>query len=255
MDFGKTIAVWGRNGSGKTTITAGLANLLAAKDALVCVISANTEFSTIQHLLDMEIPLEKSIKTAIKFKGNDLIDKFVIHPKNKNLYVLAVSEYDDCMNDEKVSEEDAKNLYMTVRERFDYILVDCTQNFRDALTFLGIFNADTIIEVVKATLPDYMFRTSYKAFFEEFRFADKAITILNQEDNFVDIKKMEKHLGIQFSYIFPYTKTVRKSESNCELLTAKNIVTTKDKAYVKELDKLTASLLINAESGERSVAE
>lgn len=226
------IAIWGRNGCGKTTIAAELASLLA-EQYVTSIICCDTSFSSIQHILDVEISTQKSLRAAIKDKS-DPAKRFV--EASHNLFVLAVSEQDDCLKIDDLTEDEVIRLYDNIDGKFHFQIMDCTQDFHNPLTFLAMRRADIIIEVIRATLSDYMFRVAYENFLKEFGFIEKVISVINQDRNIVSIPEMEKNLGIKVRCIFPYTDTIILNESNGKIL--KNAVNRRDIEYLKECKKL-----------------
>jgi septum site-determining protein MinD len=119
---GRAIVVTsGKGGVGKTTTTANLGTALAARGASVCLVDADVGLRN----LDIVLGLESRVKHHLIDVLEDTVsldDALVRDKHSETLSLLAAAqerEKDD------VDTEDMCDLIDELRERFDYVLIDC----------------------------------------------------------------------------------------------------------------------------------
>jgi len=237
------IAVWGKNGAGKSTVAVAIGTELAKNDWLVGIIVADTAYASAQHLLGIEIPQGRGLGGALKNPYDEAAKYFVESPRTRNLFLLALSEKDNCFTVNGVGEDEAKRLLLTTKERFDCIIVDCTASIKDSMTFIGLSYSTMIIDILQANITDYKFRLSHQPFLDEFRLREKVVYVINGDRGYFDIRLAEKGLKTKFSYILPYSETVFEAENNGEILSPDNIRSKKDKQYLKTINSLVSEVM------------
>ncbi len=113
-------SIWGPPQSGKTTLAVALAGQCAKAGKTVCLI-APVPFSELSAMLEVQIPTEKSLQTAIRGTGN--LRKTVVKAMD-SLYVLAYPTLGDSLDDHFTSRQVEEFLEMA-KVTFDVVLVDC----------------------------------------------------------------------------------------------------------------------------------
>lgn len=239
------IAVWGKEG--KSTIAANLACSLIKKDYVVGIIGASRLYGSIQHNFGVEIKKEKSLKRALDAKDDDEIKtKFTQHPKFDNLFILSLSNKDDCMTLEKITEEDGKRLILSTKDKFDYLIIDGTEIFNETLTLLALYYADKIVEVIKASLQGSIFRAAHSDLIENLKLMPKMISVVNLDKKYIDIKKAKQELKIELPIILPYVKEVEISENTGIPFYQKGATNRMEREYIKGIDIIAGRLEDNA---------
>jgi len=120
--LGRAIVITsGKGGVGKTTTTANLGTALARRGARVALIDADVGLRN----LDIVLGLESRVKHHVLDVLEDRVplDEALVRDKNSStLYLLAAAqtrEKDEVDTDKMIA------LVQTLRERFDYVLIDC----------------------------------------------------------------------------------------------------------------------------------
>lgn len=216
--MGKLIAVYGNNGSGKSTIASNLAFALS-KQFLTGIIGLNTNYGSIQHFFGMRIENDKNLRNIILSNGlDDIAKNFTQHPTQTNLFVLSMPNEDDCLKLADTSigldSSTAINIVVTLKEKFDYLIVDCTNDVNDPLSIYSLVYSNKVINSIKPTLQGLSFLNSYKSLFEALKvYQDRIINVSNSDKNTIGLARFEKIANIKFDVALPFDKKVEISES------------------------------------------
>ncbi len=237
------IAVWGKNGSGRSTVASNLAVCLAGKGYLVALVGASKAYGSIQHYLGMEVLEEKSIKKALEaVNEDDMVKSFVQHKRLKDLFVMSLSNTENCLRLKTVKEEEGKSLLINTKDKFNYYIIDCTESFGDTLTTLGCRYADRVVEVIRPSIQAAAFRAAHRELIDGLKLAPKLIPVANNNKNLIDINELEQKLKLKFTGILPYSRSVERSEGTGEPVCLSGAVTRADREYIKEIRKIAALL-------------
>lgn len=140
--MGQVIAITsGKGGTGKTTVCAGLATCLAADGYKVLCIDADVG------LRNLDISLGMRELAPISF-ADVLADRYSLseatpHPEIPNLWLLTAPMSE---KPETIRFQDFGSLLNTVREHFDYCLIDSAAGLRDGFHF-AVAYADRVLIV------------------------------------------------------------------------------------------------------------
>jgi septum site-determining protein MinD len=125
---GNTIVVTsGKGGVGKTTVTANLGLALAGLGARVCLIDTDLGLRN----LDLVLGLEQRIIFDLVdvARGECRLQQALIHDRRQgNLYFLPASQRAD---KSALKPADMKGIIASLRESFDFILIDCPAGIED----------------------------------------------------------------------------------------------------------------------------
>ncbi len=120
--LGRAIVITsGKGGVGKTTLTANVGAALAALGKRVVLVDADVGLRN----LDIVLGLENRVRFHLLdvLEGNAQLDEALIRDKrNPNLYLLAAAQ---AREKEDVDGGEMQRLMEQLRERFDYVLIDC----------------------------------------------------------------------------------------------------------------------------------
>jgi septum site-determining protein MinD len=119
---GRTIVVTsGKGGVGKTTTTANVGVALAATGATVALVDADVGLRNLDIVLGLEARVRHHVLDVLE--GNaDLDDALVSDKRVPSMKLLAASQ---TREKDDVDTEAFKALIERLRERFDYVIVDC----------------------------------------------------------------------------------------------------------------------------------
>ena len=140
--MGEAIAVLsGKGGTGKTSITAGIATALASEGSRVLCIDCDVG------LRNLDIPLGLSDMATLSFlevcQGSYSLEQLTAHPKFPTLYFLTAPMNRSA---EEVDAQAFANLVCAAREKFDYIFLDAPAGV-DAGFRLAAVRADRVLLV------------------------------------------------------------------------------------------------------------
>ena len=119
---GRAIVVTsGKGGVGKTTTTANLGTALAQRGARVALVDADVGLRNLDILLGLESRVKYHVLDVLEDKV--AIDEALVADKHsETLYLLAAAQ---SREKEEVDTQKMRELIERLRERFDYVLIDC----------------------------------------------------------------------------------------------------------------------------------
>jgi septum site-determining protein MinD len=123
----------GKGGVGKTTTTANLGHALAARGASVALVDADVGLRNLDIVLGLESRVKHHVLDVLEEKVT--LDEALVRDKNvENLYLLAAAQ---SREKDEVDTQKMRALVEQLRERFEYVLIDCPagieQGFRNAV--------------------------------------------------------------------------------------------------------------------------
>jgi len=163
----------GKGGVGKTTLTANLGATMALKGERVALVDADIGLKN----LDVVMGLENRIVYTLIDVANgkvQVFDALVRHKQLKNLSLLPASQI---ATKEMISPDDMKRIIGEMKERFDYIFVDCPagieRGFRNAVA-----GADEALIVTTPELPAITDADRVIGLLENMGFEDEKIHLI-----------------------------------------------------------------------------
>jgi septum site-determining protein MinD len=134
VTLGRAIVITsGKGGVGKTTTTANLGTALAQRGARVALIDADVGLRNLDILLGLESRITFHLLDVLEEKAT-LDDALVADKHSPSLFLLAAAQ---TREKDEVDTERMRALVERLRERFDYVLIDCPagieMGFRNAV--------------------------------------------------------------------------------------------------------------------------
>lgn len=132
--LGRAIVITsGKGGVGKTTTTANLGTALARRGASVALVDADVGLRNLDIVLGLESRVKYHVLDVLEEKIS--LDEALIRDKNSpTLHLLAAAQ---TREKEDVDTDKMRALVHDLRERFDYVLIDCPagieKGFRNAV--------------------------------------------------------------------------------------------------------------------------
>lgn len=213
------IAVWGANGTGKSTVALAIAHQFTRKNKNVVLLSADR----VSPMFSTYLPYTKFDRDMSlgAFLTNDITmeriaDKIHAHPKNKNLAFMCMGERDSYQRYKgNWTISKLNSLVELLSEMTDIIVLDLTSNFMaDNFTLWGLEKADKVISVSNPDNRSLAFFETYKILIDnEIRFdTTKHIPVLNRcVENEPYKKFMEEY---NYEYYLPDSFEI-KNNFNC----------------------------------------
>jgi septum site-determining protein MinD len=122
VKLGRAIVITsGKGGVGKTTTTANLGTALAKRGANVALVDADVGLRNLDILLGLESRIRYHLLDVLEEKA-ELDDALVRDKHCPNLYLLAAAQ---AREKDEVDTESMRELIEELRERFEYVLIDC----------------------------------------------------------------------------------------------------------------------------------
>jgi septum site-determining protein MinD len=122
VNLGRAIVITsGKGGVGKTTTTANLGTALAKRGANVALVDADVGLRNLDILLGLESRVRYHLLDVLEEKA-ELDDALVRDKHCPNLYLLAAAQ---AREKDEVDTESMRELIEELRERFEYVLIDC----------------------------------------------------------------------------------------------------------------------------------
>lgn len=122
VKLGRAIVVTsGKGGVGKTTTTANLGTALAARGARVALVDADVGLRNLDIVLGLESRVKHHVLDVLE-ESVSLEDALVADKHSENLFLLAAAQ---SREKDEVDTEKMRALMQSLRERFDYVLIDC----------------------------------------------------------------------------------------------------------------------------------
>jgi septum site-determining protein MinD len=120
--LGRAIVVTsGKGGVGKTTTTANLGTALAARGARVALVDADVGLRNLDIVLGLESRVKYHVLDVLEEKAA-LEDALVTDKHSENLVLLAAAQ---SREKDEVDTEKMRGLIQQLREKYDYVLIDC----------------------------------------------------------------------------------------------------------------------------------
>ena len=235
----KIITVWGANGSGKTTVAVNLAAALADRDFMVGIISSKLSYGEIQSMFGKRIEPDKGIYKAIS-NGCNTKNMFEA-TNNPNLFILSPPNVFDGLLLTAISEETIKDLIADSTIRFDYIIIDGSEELNNPVSSIGLTMSNKIVRVYKVSAKDCIWHKAMENMTNLLHLREKTITVINGYDKTCDKLAFFSSLDVKYDFELPYV-------SNCAVYanSGKLIYNSKlsNGQYKKTIQKLAGQLML-----------
>jgi hypothetical protein len=161
--MGMMISVWGKNGSGKSTVTSNLACAFAKRGYKTAVIGANRFYGSIQYFFNVEVRDNQSIRVMLT--GGDSLsiqDYFTECPFDKNIHIASLADGDDCAGYRKLRVDMTVRFLNLVKKNYPVVLADCDESIEDPLSMYSLTLSEQIMYVTRRSLQSVVFAKAYE---------------------------------------------------------------------------------------------
>ena len=176
------ITIWGRDGSGKSSLADAIGALLAQKD-LVAIIDTDLT----QPILPVRMPgtrfgRENSLGRAISGTGSSEVKRyFHLHPKKEGLFYAGLITEDDYLSFEiGLEAETAANLFISnCQEIVDHVILDCSGQRTDPFVPGALVKSERILILLTPDLHGICWWKSIRPLLIRMNVMDKVWPILS----------------------------------------------------------------------------
>lgn len=235
----KIITVWGANGSGKTTIAANLAAALADRHFMVGIISSKLSYGELQSIFGKRVGPEKGMYKAIS-NGCNTKNMFEV-TDNPNLFILSPPSVFDGMLLTAISADTVRELIEDSTIRFDYIIIDGSEDLNNPVSSIGLIMANKIIRVYRVCAKDCIWHKAMENLTDLIHIQNKTITVINAYDKSCDKLAFLSGLDTKPDFELPFV-------ANCSILTNSGKLIYNSKIsngfYKKIIQKLASQVIM-----------
>ena len=243
------IAVWGKNGSGKSTIASNLACLLAKRGHKTAIVGANRLFGSIQHYFDADIPAERSIRHLLAGQESmNIAQYFVECGSVKNLYIASLANGDDFLGYRREMPDAVTRFLGIAKRSFSYTVCDCDESPDDALSMHSLAESSQIAFVTRLTVQCSAFSKACESLVHGLRIAGRMEIVVNAADARAQGVPSDFTLfGVdRKAIILPYCKDAMLAACEGKPFALSRAVGRKAARYRKGLESLAGALLHGA---------
>jgi len=240
------IGVWGSQGSGKSTVSLELAKKIVKETNENCLLIFCEDLGS---PLSFLFPgLSKSggslgdIITSAGFSQDELKKNLVNHPKNQHLAFLGYREEESKLTYPTVGESQVIDLFITLKQIFKYIVVDCKSDFTTDLITKYVLQEGKCLMLGGGDLKSVAFFNATLPLMNDYLgFRDRKIKAVNNPWDF-ETWRLIADKYVDTEYFFPYCAELQKmylEERNIDDLDNSK----RNRDFTVEMNDLTLQLL------------
>jgi len=221
----KIVAVWGSPNSGKTNFAVKLALSIAEnKSASVLVLFCDNQIPTlpvifpnkkVDELFSVGVPLSKT-----EILQSEILKNVVTIKSKSNIGFLGYKDGENQYSYPKYDKAKATDLLTVLKSTVDYVIVDCTSDYKDLLSITSLEMSDSVLRFVTPDMKSISFFSSQLPLYADQKFkVNEHIVILNNLDKefYVPIEEVKTHFK-NVEFMLPFCREIRKQEMNGELI-------------------------------------
>lgn len=198
----KIIAVWGANGSGKTTVSVNLGAALAERDFTVGIISSKMYYGEMQSFFGKRVETDRGTYKAIS-NGCNTKNMFE-STDNANLFFLSPPSSFDGMLLSAISGDTIRELIEDSSIRFDYIIIDGSEELNNPISGIGLTMANKVVRVYRVSAKGCIWHKAMENVSELLHINQKSIYVINGYDKTCDKMAFFGNTGIKPDFEIPY---------------------------------------------------
>jgi len=238
----KILTVWGRNGSGKTTFAVNLALSLAARNYMIGIISSKIYYGEMQSMFGQRVEVDQGIYKSLS-NGSDTKNMFTSVNVKNNVFFLSVPNDIDAMLMTAISMESIKEMIEDTVMRFDYLIIDGNEELNNAVSSVGLVEAQQIFIIHHPSVPDCLWYKGMGNMMDMLHLKNKAVHILNAYDKSCDKIAYSNSMNVKFEFELDLVDKAKIYEnSGTPIYTQKNFQT---KRYRSTIDKIASLAALN----------
>ena len=223
MRNNQVLAVWGSPSSGKTLVSAKLANYITGKGYDVALVLCDMDAPPL-HLL---VPLNRieeqkslgSILAAVKINKNLILQNSITVKKNNHISIIGMLKGENKFTYPNYTQIQASELICELREIVDFVIVDCSSHLSDdILSTVALIESDCVLRLINCDLKSVSYLSSQLPLLADSKFkADKQLKVANDVKSIHSNENIEQVIG-GVTFTIPHSDLVEKQYLSGELL-------------------------------------
>lgn len=206
------IAVWGRDGTGKSTLSDTLGLLFAHKGIAAIIDTDLTQPTLPQRVNGKRIDADTSLGKAISGIGIGDAARFLHrHPKYKTLFYAGLTDKDGFMTYEIGLEANnaAQDFIAQCAELADTIILDLSGQRTDPFVPCALIHADKVIIPITPDIQGICWFNAVKPLLESMNAQGRVLPVASIVENRA-VEAAEKAVDLQFAAELPFVKEFRR---------------------------------------------
>lgn len=231
------IAIWGRDGIGKSTLSNALGGIFAKQD-ITAVIDTDLSQPTLPRCLPgIKLDSDTSLGKAITEIGiNDASKYLHQHSRHKKLFYAGLTDNDEYLSYEIGLEADdqAQDFIELCTDIADDIILDLSGQRTDPFVPGALVNADKVIVLFTPDVQGICWYNAVKPLLQSMNTQVRVFPVAAMTERHHDISAIEKAADVQFEAMLPFLKEIRQKPYDIPL----NGTTFSALQYEKQVKKL-----------------
>ena len=207
------IAVWGRDGIGKSTLADTL-GLMFSKYGVSVVIDTDLTQPTLPARLNgLQFEPDTSLGRAISgFRSGNAAPLLHQHPKYKGLFYAGLIDGDDYMSYETGLDDDdkAQDFVEQCKELADTIVLDLSGQRTDPFLPGALLHADRVLVLFTPDVHGICWYQSVAPLLHNRQAQGHVLTVASMVEGHHDLSVVEKAIGVPFAAALPFVKEIRQ---------------------------------------------
>jgi MinD-like ATPase involved in chromosome partitioning or flagellar assembly len=209
-----TIAVWGRDGIGKSTFCDAL-SFLFHKQGVTAIIDTDLTQPTLPMRLNgLRLEPETSLGRAVSGIGTDDAAQFLHqHPKHTGLFYAGLVDGDDYMSYEAGLDADdkAQDFVEQCGELASTVIVDISGQRVDPFLPGAVHQADRVIVLFTPDVQGVCWYQSVAPLLHNRQTQGHILPVAAMVERYHDLPTVEKAVGLPFTAVLPFVKEFRQT--------------------------------------------
>lgn len=210
----RVFAVWSpKPGTGTSFLTANLAKYSAMQGNLTGAIDLNRQYSSLLHLLNIDLTKNKSLRNALfSDSEREIITNFHENEKEqKYLFALGLNPNDKVDGIHELERKHIERLLKISKEKFNILFLDLPTSYMEFTSYVGWFFAEKIIVVIDNDVNTLFALRKYLEQFDELNLRkDKFFIVVNKDIGVIEKRDVESITGLKQISIIPFSKHIIK---------------------------------------------
>ncbi len=207
------IAIWGRDGTGKSTLADAL-GMLFIKQGVTAIIDTDLAQPTLPTRVNgKRCSADASLGKALSGVGTEDVAKYLHqHPKNKRLFYAGLTDRDEYLSYEHGLEtaDAAKTFMERCAVLADTVILDLSGQRTDPFVPAALTSADKIIVPITPNVQGICWLEAVKPFLEAMYAAERVLPVVAMTERSV-LDAIEKAADIRFAVTLPHVREFRQN--------------------------------------------